>query len=548
MALRLSALLAFFIALAIPLGVSAEGEMSEELVLDIARDFAWTSQIPCSELESGCFLDTEGHWANAAEAHHRLLLEREPHYIRAAGEMLMGLGIGAAWYWLDRERNQVDWDKPSARDRFNGEAVRYDTNTFSVNFAWHAMSGSAFYGLSRGNGLNVGYSYLYAMVTSTLWEYVLEYNEKISRNDLLLTPTAGLTIGEFWHRLGRYLTSPVGGFSRRQRALAWGLSLPQMSHDAIDGLKPPPRGVPADEHGYNADLWHGFRTWLLVEPVFVESRATDGAISEDDWLVYELGFEGEFVAVPGFLRPGRFDRLFFDAEFTALRLQFGFSAEGTAAEFRSDTVVAGYYTQTMRREGGVTSGLAHMIGLDVAYLYRRESYDAWNEQLAVLHLPGLAYDLHARSRRALFRLGLRVNGDFAGVNSLAFSGWEAANPMETSKAVLHRENYYYGWGWSWRARAELTLPYVKIGGRVEWGRYSSADGNDRQQESITVDTRGVDVAWDYEAWVRVQPLLRLERGLYLEASARGQRRESTLEGLRATARLDRVQLGVGTFF
>ena len=526
---------------------------SPTVALD-APTLDWALHRPCAEGQFGCFLDASGAWVDEHEAHDRLRLALEPDYGRSAVEMLIGLALGAVWYWSAWQVNKVDWDLPPFRDRLNGEAVRLDSNDFAINYAWHAMSGSAFYGFSRANGLNIGYSLLYATVASTIWEYILEWNEKISRNDLLVTPMAGLAVGEFWYRLGRYVTRPVGGYRRPwQRALAWTFGVVQSGHDAIDDAEQPSELVPADRHGYSADLWHGFRTWFAVQPASAERIDDGGAPQSERFVINEMGFYGEFVALPGFMRPGHFSHAFYDAEYTSLLLRVEASGEGTGVEVRSDTIPIGFYAQNMRRDGDGIRGVGNLIGIDVAYLYRRQDFgDAgagWQEAFAPLHLPGLGYDLFARTHRAGFRLGFRINADYAGVNSLPFPEWLSRRPAGTeTKQVLETQGYYYTWGWSWRARAELTLPYVSLGGRVEWGRYDSIEGQDRHQETITLDADGRNTVWDYEVWIRVQPFLRLGRELYFEAAARGQRHEAQLDEVRVEARLDRVHAAVGTRF
>lgn len=126
--------------------------------------------------------------------------EERPHYMRPALEIGAGLAAASAWYVLDR-RNVFDWDRPSARQRFNGEAWRFDNNPFPINFIWHPLSGSGMYALARGNRLGVWSSFVYVLAGSSVWEFAIEFNEKVSISDLIATPGAGLVIGEFAHKL-----------------------------------------------------------------------------------------------------------------------------------------------------------------------------------------------------------------------------------------------------------------------------------------------------------------------------------------------------------
>src|SRR5690606_10769561 len=76
--------------------------------------------------------------------------EPGPRYpgLRTFGELSIILGVGTLWYWIERDRNVVDWDSGSWRQRFSREAYRFDNNSLGMNFLGHAMSGSAYYGIA----------------------------------------------------------------------------------------------------------------------------------------------------------------------------------------------------------------------------------------------------------------------------------------------------------------------------------------------------------------------------------------------------------------
>src|SRR5690606_4361023 len=121
-----------------------------------------------------------------------------------------------------------------------------DNNGIGMNFLGHAMSGAAYYGIARSNGLDAGYSYLAAFLTSFTWEFALEFKERFSLNDQIVTPGAGVAIGEGLHKLGRYLS---GGRGRGRRALAWIFGPVHAIHDAKDRVDR--RVGPVDEFGFS---------------------------------------------------------------------------------------------------------------------------------------------------------------------------------------------------------------------------------------------------------------------------------------------------------
>ena len=135
---------------------------------------------------------------------------KQRHYLRAGLELLAFLGAGFVWYWSDPELNSPDWDLnwdwQSWRKKLTLDhgGVSFDNNAFDINAYQHAKSGTAFYLTARSNNLNVLESFLFSLAAATVWEYFGEYREKVSINDLTLTPVAGMAVGEVLSQLGAF--------------------------------------------------------------------------------------------------------------------------------------------------------------------------------------------------------------------------------------------------------------------------------------------------------------------------------------------------------
>ena len=84
---------------------------------------------------------------------------------------------------------------------------------------------------------------------STIWEYVLEWREKASINDLIVTPIAGIAMGERFYRLIDYVGSapPGGPWLRTRGALCDGLAAAWCTRRwtvaSEDGLPPDALGM-----------------------------------------------------------------------------------------------------------------------------------------------------------------------------------------------------------------------------------------------------------------------------------------------------------------
>jgi hypothetical protein len=231
-------------------------------------------------------------------------------------------------------------------------------------------------------------------------------------------------------------------------------------------------------------------------------RIVDAAPEEARFGTFELGARLRLGPVAGHLAPGDHAGWLRDTPLSDLRFRAARGDDRGAFEVEAETLLVGGRVQHIDAS---ERGFALVAGTSVAYLHRRETYGEWNEALGLLALPGAYLDLHLLGAGARLSLSARVNGDFAGVNAPSWEAWESANPDSRGKTILIKQGYWYGWGWSTRLEAELALPGVSFGGRFRFGRYASAEGLDRAQESVTDDVPGRERVLDGDAFVRVGP-------------------------------------------
>ncbi|MBX3248391.1 MAG: DUF3943 domain-containing protein [Myxococcales bacterium] len=488
-----------------------------------------------------------------AEAASGALGRRGPRFpgLRTFGELTLILGAGTLWYWLDRDRNAVDWDFDSWRQRFSREAYRFDNNPIGMNFLGHAISGSSYYGISRSNGLHTGYAYLAAFLTSWAWEFLFEFKERVSINDQIITPTAGMAIGEGFHKLGRYLS---GGRGRGRRALSWIFGGAHAIHDTLDGVDR--RSGPADAFGFSTLEhcegahcgWH--RRFDLA--LGIASAHTEGAPGR--YAFGELRGGLELGEIAGHLAPIDVRGALRDAPLARLSFRAARGGEGGTFELDAENFLSGYRHQRLAPDAlGQVRGHAFLIGTSVAYLYRQEELGRWTDRFGALALPGLAFELHlvakggAAGRGVGLQLRGRFNGDFAGIHSGPWQTWEADNPDARAKTILMREGYWYGWGGSVRLELELTLPYVTLGGRLLHGRYRSQQGLDRSQEQVRDDVVGTERVLDTDLFLRAGPFGPGPEGtgVYVELALERRGREGSLGDVEEARGMSRAVVRLG---
>jgi hypothetical protein len=476
--------------------------------------------------------------------------QRSAHHVRSFVEMGAGLALGATGYWILMDRNVADWDNPRPGARFDGSAWVLDNNSLGVNYLGHPLTGGASYSFARANHYGVPASFGYSFLTSFLWEFVLEFKEKVSVNDVVVTPGAGLPIGEFFYKLGLYLDTGEGstGLDVARWTLGTGVALDR----SLDG-RPAPRVQHRDTLGLSRSIWHDFELHYGV--LAIDTPRFDG------YARYYAGISARLVTLPGYLSPRRFGRAFYGAEISDFSLQAEGSRYGWGQLVFADTVLAGYHAQDLRRAGTVLEGPALTVGTSIGWAYLRSaanrygavesaleqpkpriSYHVPNrrEQWGALHLPGVAADF--RYARGAFHASFkgRLAPSFGSVGAAAFYDWAAANLTERSKHILHRQGYFYGWGVASECDAELGLGPLRASFDLTYATYASQDGLDRHPEQLTVDVPAQGDVLMYRGSLGVAPG-RTNVSVALELGVR--RFHSQVGGFERTARA--VERGIG---
>jgi len=453
--------------------------------------------------------------------------EPGPDYLRAFLWDAAALAGGSIWYWID-DRNIVDWDFDSWETRFSERAYRFDNNEVPINWIGHPLSGAAYYGVPRANRLSVPMSFVYGVVTSFIWEFFLEFQERFSLNDFVSTPLGGVPIGEGFIRLGRWLDNAA------HPALAWTLGLPVALHELLDGRAVGVEdGQPAEEDPGFADvrLDYGF-AWALPG----DDRAAPG------FDVSRFGMRGRFVALRGYRQPGEGIDGFYDAEVTRMRMDALVSSTGAGFELEADTIVAGVHAWALRERGDALFGHVAIVGTSVSHLFRFENFDPWHERLAFTGFPGLAVELEEHLGLASVTFDGRMQLLFGASNaSHEVRRWVRAHPDAVPASLLTRHAYWNGWGWTARGRLEVRVGPVFLSALGRYVAIDSQEGYDRNQADVTREADGYGQLLEtaLEARVHVGELV------VVRARWTGQRRFSSLDEITSTGRLDRLELSVG---
>ncbi len=477
--------------------------------------------------DSDFFIDRNGTRRpfHATTAHWFPERPKDPAYLRAFGEMGILLTLGSIYYWARPSINRYDWDLPSVSDRLSFHAVRFDNNLAITNFISHPFAGSTYYGISRLNGLTVPESALYTIFTSVFWEYVLEFREQVSINDMIFTPFAGIPIGAFLAQASDYFDSAPGGGSTGNQAAAYTLGLPRKAHPRHEDLDEGPWRMPPDSLGFSSAYHHEFRLGYEEATVDVAQAAhhRHGVLTA----------EGQLVGLPGFLRPGRFRKVFAADTFSDLRGRVGITPGVSYVHVRANGTLVGAYQQDFRAARGGTAGHAEMIGLASGLRYVETAYGSTRDMYASTPMLGIGGAEWLAWGPLRVRLVGEIRYDFAAARSLALPLYVERHGDTSLKSVLTVQGYQFEMGIGGRQGAAVQVHGVTLGVQMDRARYKAMNALDRTQEQAR-DVNAHDTIGETSVRAGFEPeFAPLYVGTFLEWT----KRESVLGDTRAS-RLD----------
>lgn len=433
--------------------------------------------------------------------------DRRPrNYIRAGVENGIIFLLELAFYWYDPDANAIDWQFINLESKLStSDAVRFDDNLMRTNFVYHSFAGNTHYLFTRVNGFGVAESFGVAAASSVLYELVLEWRELASINDMIVTPLGGLSVGEFFNQLGDYLNSEPAhpevevrqslGLLARDAAQVT-IGLPRKVHDAFDDApKPPP--LEADNLGLSSAYHHAFRLHLELATAENEKNAKQQ--------MYGIGGSFELTAMPGFLRPGQFERWFYDGNFTASEVRYAFGGRDRDFELRFDTGVAGWYTQHIVSAPGGRRGFANALAIGSGFRYASRDSFGRTDQFGIVHVLRPQEKAWMLLGPARLRLAADLSPDFASLHSAAYEAYAAAYGKDGTRASLARHGYFHGWGISAGAAVGLEVEQASLTGRARYGHYESIDGLERNEEEITRAQHAVESVTDLGARLSLEP-------------------------------------------
>ena len=388
---------------------------------------------------------------------------RQPNLLAPVLESAAIIGLGTGWYWLDRKTNAPDWDDPPWTSRFSGDAWRLDTNRFAINFVGHPVTGALSYGLARAHDLGPLNAFGVALGTSLAWELGIEFRERVSLNDIVVTAPSAVPLAEVLYKLGVELAAAA------DRDLQ----------------------LPVDARGR-----------------FVEARVGAGPIAATRGgggasFGASLVAEATLLWVEGARADAAFERVLVGAEHATGRLAVSGTEAGLGVDADAQVLVFGWTRQRASAPGSASHAVT--VGMPLGFRYRGDTSLGFRDRVSWLRGGGPSLELWTRGDLGEMRLELDAGLHVGGHGARAYTGWSSEYPGVPGKSILARDGYFYGWGPSVRASASWRLGGFSVRTRVDVAGAWSIDGLDRARETLgpEVDAAALRIEGGAEAAIAV---------------------------------------------
>jgi hypothetical protein len=324
------------------------------------------------------------------------------------------------------------------------------------------------YHIGRTNNFGMLGSTVLSAVNGMIWEYLIEYREYPSINDLIINAVTGLQIGEPLWQIGQLWRGGVLTVGDRVKTTLF---------SPLDGVHDVFRLRPA--------RWWRPRAWrsMVLEVGGGRRQLDDDRTHSEAAIVGDIDLVSDRRYVSpgsqrGAIKPGSWSRIR-----GGLRIgDLDADTEVTGVQLQSRTAIVGTYRQDDDGDGTFAA-------LGTAFTYRRDRLsDTW-DHVAIAHLAGPQFQWSRRRPAFALRFDAAAYGDFGFVDAHVFG---SANPFPRPPpyvTALQSEGYYHAVGVSGVARVRVDLPAWSFDAEIDGHKLWQIDGIQRVGSDELLRTR-----------------------------------------------------------
>jgi hypothetical protein len=380
------------------------------------------------------------------------------NWFRLSLEELGVLLAGSGYYFSEKSVNSVDWEFgyswSTLERKLIGDGYALDDNYFNTNFLSHPGSGALYYAVARANHVGVGSALLTAFMSSALWELVGEFRERVSINDVFVTPLGGFAFGEPLIQLSSFFDRSCD--TTTNRILGSFFAPPKAVNDYFDHAQLA-RGPYCDAHGLSSIGEHSFN--LQISNQFTQS----GQHEEGGML---LAARGEVVNLRHFGQEGSGYSSFSDGNLAELSLAVRTGSQGLdVARISARTIPIGVHSRQLRRVfpyGVIGSEWLSGLGVAINYDSHRYSGDVTRDPFCVLEAPAWFTRFRRFFGDKRLEVDLVVAGAFGGVGAFAQEAYVAEQGPARLTMVAQAHGYNHVVGVALGPRARWITPEAEV--------------------------------------------------------------------------------------
>ncbi|MGA8890540.1 MAG: DUF3943 domain-containing protein [Anaeromyxobacteraceae bacterium] len=337
------------------------------------------------------------------------------------------------------------WEKLT----FQAGSWVFDADNYGTNMVGHPTAGTIYYLIARGSRVSIPEAFAWTFGASLLWE-VIEYKEAASINDQIMTPAAGLAIGEALTQLSSWFDRSSDALA--SKAMAWLFNPVKKFHDWIDKVVP--------DRDPRTRGWHEF---VVAAGVGLLHQSA----AQATYPVVTLSAGTSLFRAPGYGEPGRATFAFADGN--ASRIGLGITFTGDAVVdllFDTGTAFAGVLLRDVDGTPEDRHGAEFLVAGTVGYeygLHRWNLADGEPNRIALVRLPGLDLRWRAFAGPWTFAAGLDVALTFGGVQPFALQGPVTFPAGSTFPPVVTANGYAYAIGGRFAPSLEIRRDEAVLG-------------------------------------------------------------------------------------
>ncbi len=411
------------------------------------------------------------------------------HKFRQALEFMLYFSVGYAWYQSAEAEMSKDWDytdKPRI-DRYKGlQQWRHDNNGRAINWP-HTLAGMTYYQVSRSNNFSAYESLLLTIVSSSAWEFIVEYREVVSINDQVFTGFAGALLGEVLYQFSVALSSVTDSYLAKVLMYAFnGAGGINMYFDRYKKI--------IDSR---VNLPNHLETFKVGTYIF--SYLNDQARKMAPGII----LKGKIINISEYLSEGKDYGWAKGTILSELNMQGAFAnMDMSDVEVAVKLAFEGYYRKNLKETKQGLSGYSFIIAPSHGIQYsNRESTTPEKDWFANCHLIGSTFDI------SIFQKGLKYNfvfdvlGDYAMVRSFTLDKYEKEQgSLKGTRSIIQSAGYYYAFGLTSQLKFSLQQKNWESGISYRQNYWNSIDSRDRFQEYKVANNDYRDLSRSLSFW------------------------------------------------